>query len=73
MIEDMEGLELCGLSHKEAERFLKVLAHEKSVAETVIQLDAALQADCNALGLLRNEVEEEIRSSGKCCNFGGVT
>jgi DNA helicase-4 len=63
IIEGMDAPVLRGLSHEDADRFIKVLAHEKSIAETVLRLDAALKADHDALGSPDNEVEEEMRSS----------
>lgn len=54
---------LCGLSHKDAERFIEILKLEKSVAEAVIQLEAELKADHDALVPLGNDMEEEISSS----------
>jgi DNA helicase-4 len=63
IIEGMDAPELRGLSHEDAERFINALAHEKSVAEAVLRLDAALKADHDALRSLDDEMEEEMRSS----------
>jgi hypothetical protein len=59
----MDAPVLRGLSHKDAERFIETLKREKSVAEAVIQLEAELKADHDALVPLGDDIEEEISSS----------
>ena len=59
----MDAPVLRGLLHKDAERFIETLKREKSVAEAVIQLEAELKVDHDALVPLGDDIEEEISSS----------